>query len=73
MIKNDNPVKGTETISGEWCLYFPPPIKNDNPVKGTETDLTSGFRDFTAKLIKNDNPVKGTETKLRSSDLQLTC
>ena len=40
MIKNDNPVKGTETTNltctpnGTISL-----IKNDNPVKGTETEM----------------------------------
>ena len=38
-IKNDNPVKGTETYKGGMEHPTHSMIKNDNPVKGTETGI----------------------------------
>ena len=38
-IKNDNPVKGTETFNlAITSIVVEVLIKNDNPVKGTETE-----------------------------------
>ena len=65
LIRNDNPDKGTETVSlislMHGCLLL---IRNDNPDKGTET-LPAPFILVLTTLIRNDNPDKGTETSAR--------
>ena len=63
MIKNDNPVKGTETALSNIAQLASSAIKNDNPVKGTETGCFGEAQVPQVSMkIKNDNPVKGTET-----------
>ena len=69
-LKDDNPDKGTETLS-YWVIHIfglSYPLKDDNPDKGTETNIQT-MKFLYIELLKDDNPDKGTETiKFKSMD-----
>ena len=65
MFRNNNPDKGTETVSFTLSILDGRhKFRNNNPDKGTETFLI-WMKVLHYLLFRNNNPDKGTETDIK--------
>ena len=62
MFRNNNPDKGTETLSYFIIIISVLLFRNNNPDKGTETVTCVAKAGGVSDSFRNNNPDKGTET-----------